>query len=539
VKRENRHSINRVAITSFPRCRIHAAILAIFTILLGFAAPEKALASIPDASGVYHGCVKTGVSGQQAVYAIDTAVTTTCAKGFTAASWNQVGPQGPAGPKGTTGATGPVGPIGPQGAIGLTGATGASGAIGPAGPIGPTGVTGATGAQGAKGDTGETGPQGPIGLTGAAGATGPAGPIGPTGATGATGATGPSGAGFNFREAWLTGTPYSQNDVVTYNGSTYVALTPNGDAYPATPEGDTAQWALMASKGDTGAAGPQGPTGTTGPQGPAGLDGAQGAPGPAGPVGPIGLTGATGLTGPIGATGPEGPIGLTGATGATGPAGPTGPKGDPGASPWGLSGSNTYYNAGAVEIGTATTPTASLEVAGSARVTSDTSPSTTLGAQMDVFQGGGFNPSALVFRAGYGAPGDASLVVNGAQRVGIGTTNPQYRLDVQTGPNDAGFINASSGLCIGGDCITSWAAAVGPQGPAGPAGPTGATGAVGPARPDRIDGARWCDRTCRCGWSDGSGWTCRTSGSDWRNGGYRSGWPNRTSRSERSSRNHA
>jgi len=36
-------------------------------------------------------------------------------------------------------------------------------------------------------------------------------------------------------------------------------------------------------------------------------------------------------------------------------------------------------------------------------------------------------------------------------KVGIGTTNPGYKLDVQ-----GGQINASGGLCIAGDCKTSW-----------------------------------------------------------------------------------
>ncbi len=34
--------------------------------------------------------------------------------------------------------------------------------------------------------------------------------------------------------------------------------------------------------------------------------------------------------------------------------------------------------------------------------------------------------------------------------VGIGTTSPSHALDVE------GYINGSTGLCIGGNCITSW-----------------------------------------------------------------------------------
>jgi hypothetical protein len=157
---------------SFVRCFIHGAILAFCASLLGLSDPPKAIASIPDSNGVYHGCVKTGLKGQQIAYVIDTSVTTKCSAGYTAATWNNKGPTGPAGP---TGATGPAG---------------ATGAQGPQGLVGPAGPTGSAGPQGAMGSPG---PQGPIGLTGATGATGPAGPVGPQGVAGSPGATGPTG----------------------------------------------------------------------------------------------------------------------------------------------------------------------------------------------------------------------------------------------------------------------------------------------------------------------------------------------------------
>jgi hypothetical protein len=42
-------------------------------------------------------------------------------------------------------------------------------------------------------------------------------------------------------------------------------------------------------------------------------------------------------------------------------------------------------------------------------------------------------------------------VFPGTGHVGIGTTNPAYRLDLQ-----GGSINSSGGLCIAGDCKTAW-----------------------------------------------------------------------------------
>src|SRR5207253_11437690 len=75
-----------------------------------------AVATIPDAGGVIHGCYAR--SG--ALRVIDSA-TTACTSKETALSWNQTGPQGLAGP------AGPAGPPGPQGAPGPAGPPGVSG----------------------------------------------------------------------------------------------------------------------------------------------------------------------------------------------------------------------------------------------------------------------------------------------------------------------------------------------------------------------------------------------------------------------------
>jgi hypothetical protein len=62
-----------------------------------------AYASIPDSSGVIHGCytVKGG-----ALRVIDTAKGQTCTTGQHSLKWNQKGPQGPAGPPGPAGVSG-------------------------------------------------------------------------------------------------------------------------------------------------------------------------------------------------------------------------------------------------------------------------------------------------------------------------------------------------------------------------------------------------------------------------------------------------
>ena len=103
-------------------------------------------ASIPDSSGVIHGCYNTSLAHGNptgGLRVIDTSKPNgNCTSWETAVSWN---------------------------------ANGVSGARGPSGAPGPTGPKGATGAKGVTGAKGTTGTRGPTGLKGATGPTGPAG----------------------------------------------------------------------------------------------------------------------------------------------------------------------------------------------------------------------------------------------------------------------------------------------------------------------------------------------------------------------------
>jgi outer membrane lipoprotein-sorting protein len=287
------------------------------------------------------------------------------------------------GPQGLTGAIGPQGGIGPTGLIGANGANGNDGATGPQGPAGTNGTgfnfrnafdptatyaindvvtysgstylanvangpntltpdantsawvvvaqQGATGSAGSQGLTGAMGPQGSQGIQGFTGAIGPQGaqglkgdigPQGSQGVAGPAGAAGAAGTGFNFRNAFDPTAVYAVNDVVAYNGSTYVANTVNGPN-TLTPDTNPSAWAVMAAAGATGAMG------------------ADGAIGPQGPIG-IGLPGATGATGAQGAQGMQGPQGLQGAQGVQGIPGTPGTNGT-GFNPRGSWNSATSY----------------------------------------------------------------------------------------------------------------------------------------------------------------------------------------------------
>lgn|GEM_PF-5991568 len=239
---------------------------ALFGLPLAFLLGSQAMASVPDAFQVFHGCIRP----DGLLRMIDTDAGQGCYVDERAINWNQQGPpgtsgapgqQGPPGPQGPPGVLGGVGSQGPQGAVGIIGQgiTGSTGPAGPTGPTGPTGVSGSNGTTGPAGISGQTGPTGPTGASGPSGPTGTSGPTGPSGISGPTGPTGPTGA-----------------------------------SGPSGPTG---------TSGSTGLTGASGPTGSTG------------ASGPTGPTGPIGASGPTGPTGPIGASGPTAPTGPTGPTG--------------------------------------------------------------------------------------------------------------------------------------------------------------------------------------------------------------------------------
>ena len=222
------------------------------------------------------------------------------------------GDRGQTGSTGSQGNIGPIGPLGPQGIMGPQGypgdegPKGDSGSPGPVGQQGPMGPTGPKGDKGDKGDRGQQGIQG-IGfnwentwqngqnyqvndvvfyngscyisindnssnpelnvsdwhLVASRGDKGDVGPIGPQGQIGPNGNNGLNGNSFIWRNNWTVGVNYNPNDVVYYNGSSYICIA-STNSNPSTAPND---WSLMSLKGATGNEGPQGPIGQQGPSG--------------------------------------------------------------------------------------------------------------------------------------------------------------------------------------------------------------------------------------------------------------------------------
>lgn len=82
-------------------------------------------------------------------------------------------------------------------------------------------------------------------------AVGPEGPEGPQGEK-----------GLNPMGTWIADNEHFVDDIVTYNGSSYICIM-NHSGISITPDLDTARWLKWVSKGDTGAQGPQGTAGVT------------------------------------------------------------------------------------------------------------------------------------------------------------------------------------------------------------------------------------------------------------------------------------
>lgn len=144
------------------------------------------------------------------------------------------------------------GPPGPQGA---------AGEAGPAGPAGKDGLAGETGLAGPVGPPGPVGPQGPPGEPGSAGEAGP------QGAAGKDGDHGRDATPWRHRRLYLPAETYALNDVVSFNGGSWLALKDDPGALP----GDG--WTILTKQGRAGERGPKGEPGGRGDKGDPGPQG--------------------------------------------------------------------------------------------------------------------------------------------------------------------------------------------------------------------------------------------------------------------------
>lgn len=119
-----------------------------------------------------------------------------------------------------------------------------------------------------------------------------------TGIAQVQGATGPAGPpGLIYVGPYDSSKAYVSTDVVTYNGSSYVAVSGSSGVLPVGATGSAAAWNVLAQAGSTGAAGLKGDAGAQGVPGAQGVAGATGAIGPTGPTGAIGAAGPQGIAG--------------------------------------------------------------------------------------------------------------------------------------------------------------------------------------------------------------------------------------------------
>ena len=209
------------------------------------------------------------------------------------------------------------------------------------GPVGPSGTTGAQGAQGIQGLTGSQGIQGATGVAGTNGTNGTNGQNTLVKTTTETAGANCTTGGVKI-EYGLDANSNGILDVSEIN-ATLTKYVCNGAVGLTGAVGATGAQGIQGVAGPiglTGATGPAGPTGAAGPTGLTGATGPAGLTGATGPAGPTGVAGPAGLTG---ATGPAGAAGPTGLTGATGPTGLTGAQGPAGLLTSGSAAGNTPY----------------------------------------------------------------------------------------------------------------------------------------------------------------------------------------------------
>ena len=167
---------------------------------------------------------------------------------YTAWTINLDGAVGASGSSGSSGSSGQNGSSGSSGTNGTNGSSGSSGASGSSGSSGQSGSSGTSGISGSSGSSGQSGSSGTSGVNGTNGSSGS------SGTSGINGATGPAGTSFIWQGVWSDALAYYVNDVVEYEGSSYICIQSHPFTLFPPPQNPT-DWELMAEKGATGSPG--------------------------------------------------------------------------------------------------------------------------------------------------------------------------------------------------------------------------------------------------------------------------------------------
>jgi hypothetical protein len=146
---------------------------------------------------------------------------------------------------------------------------------------------------------------------------------------GTSGTSGTSGRGFNWLGNWSGTTSYQVDDVVYFNGSSYVAIIANTNKIPSI---EVTYWSIFTQAGTNGTSGTNGSSGSSGSNGSSGTSGSNGTDGSSGSNGTDGSSGTSGTDGTSGSNGTDGTSGSNGTDGTSGTDGSSGSNGTDGTS---------------------------------------------------------------------------------------------------------------------------------------------------------------------------------------------------------------
>jgi len=151
-----------------------------------------------------------------------------------------------------------------------------------------------------------------------------------SGTSGSNGTDGTSGTSFYWQGDYFSGTTYHLNDVVYYNGSSYISIYEGHDNH--IPSSTPIRWSPVALAGTSGTSGSDGAIGTSGSDGTSGSNGTDGSSGSSGSNGTDGSSGSSGTSGVDGVSGTSGTSGSNGSDGTSGSNGTDGSSGSSGIS---------------------------------------------------------------------------------------------------------------------------------------------------------------------------------------------------------------